>query len=341
MNNTNQENCFFTDAQIKDLRPMSRLDFQILYGKCASSGWVHGEFNETLYQQYLQRYGFFLCHIIFLKTGGEIEVDGILTNLKQESDIFFLEDKSGLIHTISLPKTKNLISDKVNSKIINWFFAESPNTIDTYVYKPSNKKSAYYTGPLQIIESNTDWLESAIVLLDFFPFPIIMSTDIRKEVVDKGYTFRKHLSEYFKPLFLNVKKFLQPENESVEVYLISPPYTSIHAIFELEDFEWKRLIKLKAESKYKKNKKDAPFGFDNNNTPKKIYDGYLKIKNNEYNEFLEKFDIDISLNYKINVDIPPSDLRYSEFCAYLKQRIYLNDSNVPGIPTEDKKSIII
>lgn len=38
---------------------MSRLEFQILYGKCASSGWVYGEFNETLYQQYLQRYGFF------------------------------------------------------------------------------------------------------------------------------------------------------------------------------------------------------------------------------------------------------------------------------------------
>ena len=71
------------------LKPMSRIEFQILYRKCTSSGWVYGEFNETLYQQYLQRYGFFLCHIIFLKTGKISEVDGLITYLKENSDIFF------------------------------------------------------------------------------------------------------------------------------------------------------------------------------------------------------------------------------------------------------------
>ena len=91
--------------KIEALRPMSRLEFQILYSKCGSSGWVYGEFNETLYQQYLQRYGFFLCHILYLKNGKLPDEDGLITQLKKESDIFFIVDKDNLIHTISLGGT--------------------------------------------------------------------------------------------------------------------------------------------------------------------------------------------------------------------------------------------
>ena len=160
-----------------------------------------------------------------------------------------------------------------------------------------------------------------------------MSTDIRKDVRKKGYTFRKHLSEYFKPLFKNVKEVLENDKKKTptEVYLISPPYTSIHAIFELEDFEWINFIKLKAQSNHKILKKAPRFGFDTKKTPKIIFDGFIEIREKEFNEFLEKFNLK-TLAYSLNNTIPSAEDEYLEFCAYLKKRIYLNDGNFPGIP---------
>jgi hypothetical protein len=456
--------------KIEALRPMSRLEFQILYGKCASSGWVYGESNETLYQQYIQRYGFFLSHLTLLKKDREIFEDVLLTQLP-DKDIFFLVDKSGLIHTISLPGTKaakaanESKNEEVNAANINWFFAESPNTLETYVYNPDkNAETAYYTGPLTILKTaaltaalpevlsaskltlkelklsviaakkaakkvtqivnNTkaavaktelavalnnveeltlaltvaaatleeatglateaevaavaksaaaaaatvevaletelitetaatvlaalkdavllvqtttqkkNWIDQNIILLDFFPFPIIMSTDVRKDVFKEGYTFRAHLSEYFKPLVENVKK-LFAEPASVNVYLIAPTYTSVHAILELTDFDWAELVTLKASSTYKQSIEKRPFGFDTKKTPKKIYDGHLEIRGNEFDEFKKKFKLETSVYY-LNDEIPSVNTDYPDFCAYLKKRIYLNDGNFPGIPGEDE-----
>lgn len=321
------------------LRPMSRLEFQILYSKCGSSGWVYGEFNETLYQQYLQRYGFFLCHLLYIKDKQK-DADGLLTKLNADSDIYFLIDKSRLIHTISLPGTtqfyQNGTSDKNEYNNIEWFFAESPNTLETYVYNTNeNKKlSPYYIGPMQIIGHTEDWLEKKIILLDFFPFPIIMSTDIRKDVVEEGYTFRKHLSEYFKPLFENVKKILEPDTEKTQtkVYLISPPYTSIHAIFELTDFEWAELVTLNDGSNYKGQSVTESCGFDEEKTPKKILNGFIEIRKKEYGEFFKKFSIAPPGCPEIAINIPSPEDDYTAFCAYLKKRIYLNNSNNPGNP---------
>lgn len=332
--------------KIEALRPMSRLEFQILYGKCASSGWVYGEFNETLYQQYLQRYGFFLCHLFYLKYK-KTEADGLLTKLSKKSDLYFLIDTSRLIHTISLPGTtlfyKNLL--KNNSGVIKWFFAESPNTLETYVYNPNRDSTPYYTGPLKILETETatgvgkktvqeqNWINQNIILLDFFPFPIIMSTDIRKDVVEEGYTFRVHLSEYFKPLVKNVKKIFDAPAlvaAPANVYLIAPPYTSVHAILELTDFEWAELVKLNASGTYKQSSEKPSFGFDTKKTPKKIYDGHLNIRENEFNEFKKNFNLKTSA-YSLNNNIPSAKDKYPEFCAYLKNRIYLNDSRNPGI----------
>ncbi len=338
--------------KIEALRPMSRLEFQILYGKCASSGWVYGEFNETLYQQYLQRYGFFLCHLFYLKYK-KTEADGLLTKLRKESDIYFLIDTSRLIHTISLPGTTQFYDSSINSdlKNIKWFFAESPNTLETYVYNPNRDSTPYYTGPLKILEPKTatgvgkktvqpqNWINQKIILLDFFPFPIIMSTDIRKDVVKEGYTFRLHLSEYFKPLFQNVKEVLENDKKKTptEVYLISPPYTSIHAIFELTDFEWAELVTLKAGSTYKQSITVKPFGFDEEKTPEKIFDGFIKIRKNEFIEFSNKFNLTTPSSPEINTVISLPHIKYRAFCVYLKKRIYLNDGNVPGIVESSKK----
>jgi len=463
--------------EIEDLRPMSRLKFQILYGKCASSGWVYGEFNETLYQQYLQRYGFFLCHLLFLKNK-KIDEDGLLTKLSEKSDIYFLIDTSRLIHTISLPGTTQFYDPSINidSKNIKWFFAESPNTLVTYVYNPNGDSTPYYNGPLTILKKSAltaataltaaataataateltaaataataatalataataaelaaekataaaekataaaekatvaaelrtaaataatelnvalekatvaakdlgteltaatksaeelktalaateledvkvlaatalaaliaaalvdhtttqkkNWINQNIILLDFFPFPIIMSTDIRKDVAKEGYTFRMHLSEYFKPLVENVKKLFDSPTApaSLNVYLIAPTYTSVHAILELTDFEWAELVTLKASSTYKQFIEELPFGFDTKKTPEKIYDGHLKIRENEFGEFKKKFKLETS-SYFLNNNIPSAKDNYPEFCAYLKKRIYLNDGNFPGIP---------
>ena len=487
-----------TDAErierekIEALRPMSRLEFQILYSKCGSSGWVYGEFNETLYQQYIQRYGFFLCHLLFLKYG-EADANGLLTKLN-DSDIYFLIDKSRLIHTISLPGT-NATNDKnkANATNINWFFAESPNTLETYVFNPKNKETPYYTGPLTILKKSSltaateltaaaraaialnvapekakaaeeaatelmaaaakaaelaaataaaaekelaaataaekaketaatelraaadtelaaaaattiaakeaetaaatelgiklsyatnsaeelktalaateledvkalaastalavtalaaliaaalvdhtttqkpNWINQNIILLDFFPFPIIMSTDIRKDVAMEGYTFRMHLSEYFKPLVENVKKIFDapaPVAAPANVYLISPPYTSVHAIFELTDFEWAELVTLNASSTYKQSIEQPSFGFDTKKTPEKIYDSHLEIREKEFDKFKKKFKLETSSSF-LNNNIPSAKDKYPEFCAYLKKRIYLNDGNRPGIP---------
>ena len=354
--------------KIEALRPMSRLEFQILYGKCASSGWVYGEFNETLYQQYLQRYGFFLCHLTLLKTDRKIFEDVLLTQLP-DKDIFFLVDKSGLIHTISLPgaKAAKAVNEANEAKAanINWFFAESPNTLETYVYNPDKKtETAYYTGPLTILKEaavtaakelmdpakkaatlvvptttqKQNWINQNIILLDFFPFPIIMSTDIRKDVMKEGYTFRKHLSEYFKPLVENVKKLFDSPTApaSVNVYLIAPTYTSVHAILELTDFEWAELVTLNASSTYKKSNLEYPFGFDKKNTPLKIYDGHIEIRNNEFNEFSNKFSLTTPTSPEINPHIPSPESNYDKFCSYLKNKIYLNDGNVPGITGVDE-----
>jgi hypothetical protein len=323
------------------LRPMSRLEFQILYGKCASSGWVNGEFNETLYQQYIQRYGFFLHHLIILKYKNFKDNDTLI-KLNTNCDIFILVDKDKLIHTISLPGASAINNNNKNITSINWFFAESVNTLETYVYNPKHEDTPYYNGPNQIIKAkSSNWIENGIILLDFFPFPIIMSTDIRKDVVENGYTFRKHLSEYFKPLFNKVKQLLiKQKNTSQEVYLIAPPYTSVHAIFELEDHEWKKLITLKNGSNYKSDKNIMPFGFDKEITPIQILKSFQEIRKNEFNNYLENFgqeNIKLiqpwpNLNDKIITEIKENDnhKEYMELCNLLKSKIYLNGSNVPG-----------
>ena len=348
--------------KIEALRPMSRLEFQILYGKCASSGWVYGESNETLYQQYIQHYGFFLCHLISLKGNG-FELAGLLTHSVEGSDIYFLVDESGLIHTISLPGTNvaNVANDNAvnveNAANINWFFAESPNTPETYVYNPKRATTPYYSGPLQIlaaaalvVQTTTEepnWINQNIILLDFFPFPIITSTDIRKDVVEKGYTFRMHLSEYFKPLFEHVKNLFDAVAPvaPVGVYLIAPPYASVHAIFELTDFEWAELVTLNASSNYTKV-------FDQEFTPASMYKSFLTIRDKEYKMYNKKFLAEVP-----NTPMPPEPQfnltkenikalkekqetqetqetlkEYKIMCAYLKERIYLNGGNVPGIP---------
>ena len=316
--------------KIEALRPMSRLEFQILYSKCGSSGWVYGEFNETLYQQYLQRYGFFLCHILYLKNGKLPDEDGLITQLKKESDIFFIVDKDNLIHTISLGGTFEFYEEELYpSSEINWFFAEAPNTLETYVYntKENKKTSPYYTGPNQIINDKLDWLQNKIVVLDFFPFPIIMSTDIRKDVVEEGYTFRMHLSEYFKPLFENVKKLFDATTPAI-VHLIAPPYTSVHAIYELEDYEWMALVRLNDESHFKIDYIDEPYGFDKDKTPEKILTSFSKIRKKEFDDFKEKFNM--SEDYKKgkweNIIV-----NYKDMCQEVKKRIYSNDSSNPGI----------
>ena len=382
MKETNDESIKREEIEkIEALRPMSRLEFQILYGKCASSGWVYGESNETLYQQYIQRYGFFLCHLISLKGNG-FELAGLLTHSVEGSDIYFLVDESGLIHTISLPGTNvanavtavNAANDNAvnvaNAANINWFFAESPNTPETYVYNPKRATTPYYSGPLQIlaaaaivVQTTTEepnWINQNIILLDFFPFPIITSTDIRKDVVEKGYTFRMHLSEYFKPLVKNVKKIFDAPAlvaAPANVYLISPPYTSVHAIFELTDFEWAKLVTLNASSAYKQSTNKASCGFDQELTPASMYMSFLTIRDKEYIMYNEKFLAEVpktpnppesqfdltkenikALKEKQKTQETQETLEtneaqenYKKMCAYLKKRIYLNNGNVPGI----------
>ena len=119
--------------------------------------------------------------------------------------------------------------------------------------------------------------------------------------------------------------------------MISPPYTSIHAIFELTDFEWAELVTLNDSSTYKQSIKVKPFGFDEEKTPKKIFDGFNEIRTNEFIEFSNKFSLTTTTSPIINTDIPLPHIEYAAFCSYLKKRIYLNDGNVPGIVESSKK----
>ena len=185
-----------------------------------------------------------------------------------------------------------------------------------------------------------------------------MSTDIRKDVVEEGYTFRMHLSEYFKPLVENVKKIFDEHSlvaAPANVYLIAPPYTSVHAILELTDFEWAKLVTLNASSAYKQSKNKASCGFDQELTPASMYMSFLTIRDKEYIMYNEKFLAEVpktpnppepqfdltkenikALKEKQKTQKTPetqeTQEKYKKMCAYLKNRIYLNNGNVPGIP---------
>jgi len=294
--------------ELENLRPMSRSEFELLYRNCLASGWVQANFNlENLYNQYLQRHGYFLYYIIVLKYQMFIE-NNTLINVNEDN--FNLIDNGGFRHLINLPNLNLLQKNLPFNNTIHLFLAEAPNTFETYVYNPIRTATQYYNWPLTFLRGN-NWLDSNILLLDFFPFPIIGTTTVRKRIVQNGYTFRMHLSQYFKPYLEAVLNFLEIDRPQ-PVYLIAPPYTSIHAILELEDDGWNNLIILNHDSNYKNNNEVNPFGFDKGQTPILMYNAFINVREQQAPY----------LGININ-DIPA-------YYKYIKCRIYSNGSGNPG-----------
>jgi hypothetical protein len=294
--------------ELENLRPMSRSEFEILYNRCAKSGWVKSNINlEILYNHYLQRHGYFLYYIIVLKYQMFIE-NNTLINVNEDN--FNLIDNGGFPHPINLPNLNLLQKNLPFNNTIHLFLAEAPNTFETYVYNPIRTATQYYNWPLTFLRGN-NWLDSNILLLDFFPFPIKGTTTIRKRIVQKGYTFRMHLSQYFKPYLEAVLNFLEIDRPQ-PACLIAPPYTSIHAILELEDDGWNNLIILNHESNFKDNIDVTPFGFDAWQTPILMYNAFINLREQQ-SPYLGTYINDIPAYYQ-----------------YIKSRIYCDGTNYPG-----------
>jgi hypothetical protein len=294
--------------ELENLRPMSRSEFELLYRKCLESGWVQANFNlENLYNQYLQRHGYFLYYIIVLKYQMFIE-NNTLINVSEDN--YSLIDKGKFPHPINLPNLNRVVKNLQFNRTIHLFLAEAPNTFETYVYNPIRTKTQYYNWPL-VSSGGDNWIDSNILLLDFFPFPINGTTTIRKRIVQARYTFRSHLSQYFRPYLEAVLNFLEIDRPQL-AHLIAPPYTSLHAILELEDDGWNNLIILNHESNFKDNIGVTPFGFDKGQTPILMYNDFIKVREQQAPY----------LGININ-DIPA-------YYKYIKCRIYSNGSGNPG-----------
>lgn len=284
-----------------ELRPMGRLELQILYANCAKSGWVHGEFSETIYQGYLTRFAYFYHYLLSLKN--EKSDDVLIPNAN--TSVFFIRDKDNLVHTVYLDglnksKKAGIKTNDGNQKQtkFKFFFAEAPNTLNTYVYNPSAEIKEYVKGPLSIaskseykkenIENHLNlWREHKVILLDFFPFPIIMDTEVRGKVQEDGYTFRKHLDEYFFDFFHSVKSYLSI-NVKQCVYLITPAITGIHAFLELSENRWQNHIKIMDQSDFDgtitKKEEGKKFNEDSFNN---ILDGFINVRNKQI-DYLEE-----------------------------------------------------
>jgi hypothetical protein len=232
------------------------------------------------------------------------------TLINVNADNFNLIDNGGFRHLINLSNLNLLQKNLPFNNTIHLFLAEAPNTFETYVYNPILTKTQYYNWPL-VSSGGDNWIDSNILLLDFFPFPINGTTTIRKRIVQAGYTFRSHLSQYFRPYLEAVLNFLEIDRPQ-PAYLIAPPYTSIHAILELEDDGWNNLIILNHDSNYKNNNEVNPFGFDLRQTPVLMYRSFINVRGQ-----LQPY-IGININ-----DIPA-------YYQYFKSRIYSNGSGNPG-----------
>lgn len=293
---------------LENLRPMSRSEFELLYRNCLASRWVKANVNlEILYSQYLQRHGYFLYYIIVLKNQMFRE-NSTLINVNEDN--FSLIDDSGVFHSINLPNLNLLQKNLPFNNTIHLFLAEAPNTFETYVYNPILTRKQYYNWPLSFLGGDS-WLDSNILLLDFFPFPIKGTTTIRKRIVQEGYTFRRHLYQYFKPYLEAVLIFLEIDKPQPSC-LIAPPYASIHAILELEDDGWNNLIILNHDSNFKDNIDVTPFGFDAKQTPILMYNTFISVRGQQMPY----------LGANIN-DIPA-------YYKYIKSRIYCDGTNYPG-----------
>ena len=294
--------------ELENLRPMSRSEFEELYRNCLESGWVIPIANlGNLYGEYLQRHGYFLYYIIVLKNQMFAENN---TLINENGDNFSLIDNDGISHIINLPNLNRVVKNLQFNSTIHLFLAEAPNTFQTYVYNPIRITTQYYNWPLSFLRGN-NWLDSNILLLDFFPFSIIGTTIVRQNIVQEGYTFRIHLSQYFRPYLEAVLNFLEIDRPQ-PAYLIAPPYTSLHAILELEDDGWNNLITLNHDSNYKNNNEANPFGFDIRQTPVLMYRSFINVRGQ-----LQPY-----LGININ-DIPA-------YYQYIKSRIYSNGSGNPG-----------
>ncbi|MCF8423351.1 MAG: hypothetical protein K9H41_03295 [Bacteroidia bacterium] len=245
------------------LKPMSRLKFQILYNSCSQSGWVDGEFSETMYLKYLLRYAYFLDYLqnlYYVLNRTKLELPFFIDEGNQ---IVFLIDDSDLLHPVYLKNRIKIQNQEINSE---------KNT-----KKGRLCSLCIYKG----------------LLIDLFPFPIKRVTKIRKTIVEDGYTFREHLVNYFVPFITNIRNYLgekhkkviyflaespNEDNESTylynpngktspyltfpeeksstnaegKVFIICPPYVGIHAYLEFEYGlnNTKGLFKFQDDSNY-------------------------------------------------------------------------------------------
>ena len=296
--------------ELENLRPMSRSEFELLYTKCIASGWVVDLSLvelRNLYKQYLQRHGYFLYYIIVLKWQ-MFEVNDTL--IIQNGDNFRLLDNDNVEHIINLPNLNRVVKNLQFDRTIHLFLAEASNIFETYVYNPIRTKTQYYNWPLTS-RGGDNWIDSNILLLDFFPFPIEGTTTVRKRIVQKGYTFRMHLSQYFKPYLEAVLNFLEIDRPQL-AHLIAPPYISLHAILELEDDGWNNLITLKHESNFKDNIGVTPFGFDIRQTPILMFNAFINVRGQQ------------PPYLGININHIPT------YYQYIKSRIYCDGTNYPG-----------
>lgn len=298
--------------ELENLRPMSRSEFEVLYRNCLESGWVQANFNlENLYNQYLQRHGYFLDYLMKLnpenKQLNEFFIEG-------ENNVINLIDNTNTDHNVELP---NRINVQNNDQILNYtcFLAESPNAdspnegnFNTYIYNPIGIASQYLRYPVRVVRGNLYlrpratkqqllqiFSEGKGILIDFFPFPLLRDTDIRRQIIEDGYTFRHHLVDYFTPFFNDILTFLGIEN--MATYMICPPYITAHAYLEITENIpnlQNRLI-LQGDSNYTYN---------------------LDIG---LTEFIRNFNI---IN-GIEIPIAPKILE-------IKRHIFLNNSNNPG-----------
>ena len=120
---------------------------------------------RNLYKQYLQRHGYFLYYIIVLKWQ-MFEVNDTL--IIQNGDNFRLLDNDNVEHIINLPNLNRVVKNLQFDRTIHLFLAEASNIFETYVYNPIRTKTQYYNWPLTS-SGGDNWIDSNILLLDFFP----------------------------------------------------------------------------------------------------------------------------------------------------------------------------
>jgi hypothetical protein len=175
------------------LKPMSRLKFQILYNSCAQSGWVDGEFSETMYLKYLLRYAYFLDYLqnlYYVLNDTKLELPFFIDEGNQ---LVFLIDDSDLLHPVYLKNRIKIQNQEINSE--------------------KNTKK----------ERLCSLCKSKGLLIDLFPFPIKRDTDMRKTIVENEYTFREHLVNYFVPFITDIRNYLGEKHKQVIYFLAESP----------------------------------------------------------------------------------------------------------------------